>query len=281
MSRIELHCPSCGYDVPPTLMPPPKMFSCPECLEIMPREKLTRLKVLHRNIAGANTLVNNMSATVVGSNTFYDPTQATGSITVSNCVFATGDCCVVFIGDDLTSGGSGGPSVCTIGGLAGTSLGGGGQGDQSLVAFVRGNLTSGTKSIVVNTWAGNPTACAVIVIAVSGALRVANPSDGFSTGGSLITAFDSGLTSALVSQTELAIAGVGSENNSLAGGPTWNGAFLALASGHVGTNSGGPPNDTLVDVAFKKLLSSSALNASGTIPNAVANACSIVTIKPA
>ena len=100
MSRIELHCPSCGYDVPPTLMPPPKMFSCPECLEVMPREKLTKLKVLNRRIAGVGA-GNTMSATVVGSGSFYDPTQATGSLSIPNCVFRAGDVCVLCVTTNL------------------------------------------------------------------------------------------------------------------------------------------------------------------------------------
>jgi len=74
---------------------------------------------------------------------------------------------------------------------------------------------------------------------------------------------------------------VGSQNNSLALGPTWGQGFITAVSGHVGTNSGGPPNDTVLDVAFKALLSNAAIKATGTLPGAVDNVSMIVTIKPA
>jgi len=246
----------------------------------MPRDKLTKLKVLHRNIAGANTLVNNMSGVVVGSNTFFDPTQATASITVSNCVFAAGDTCVVFVADNLAGGGSSGPTTCTVGGSGTTLIVGTTQNDQTAACFTRSNITAGSKSVVVGTWGANPTACAAVVVAVSGAKSVSS-TDGFSSGEATTAAFDTGLTSALLFANEFAIAAVGSQNTDLVGGITWDQGFLNAASGHVGTHSGGPPNDTVLDVAFLKLLSNSPIKATGTLPQAVDNASIIVTIKPA
>ena len=282
MSRIELHCPSCGYDVPPTLMPPPKMFSCPECLEVMPREKLTRLKVLHRNIAGANVIDNTMSATVVGSGSFYDPTQATGTLSIANCVFKAGDTCVLCVACNL-SGGSG-VNAATVGG-SGLVISGvpGSRVDQSVEIWFRGNVTAGSKTVAISSFTANPTACAAVVIAVSGALRTVLSSDGNAAGGSATASFDSTATSALLFANEFAIAAVGSEAASTALGPTWNLGFVAPPGGvgHVGTSSGGPPTDTLIDVAFKALLSNAAVQSTGTLPSAVNNGACVATIKPA
>jgi len=280
MSRIELHCPSCGYDVPPTLMPPPKMFSCPECLEVMPREKLTRLKVLHRNIAGANTLTNNMSATVVGSGSFYDPTQATGSLSIANCVFKAGDVCVLCVAMNLSGGGAD-ISAANVGGSALSAVSGGpaGQNDQIVSMFTRSNITAGSKTVAITSFSINPTACAAVVVAVSGA-KTANANDGSSFNGNTTQAFDTFATSSLLFSTEFAVAAVASQNNSLALQPTWNGGFIQPSSSHIGTNSGGPPSDTVIDIAFKALLSNAAVNATGTLPSAVDWGAGIVTFKP-
>ena len=247
----------------------------------MPREKLTKLKVLNRRIAGVGA-ANTMSATVVGSGSFYDPTQATGSLSIPNCVFKAGDVCLLCVALNVSGDGSD-VSAATVGGLGLSEVSGFPPiaGDQALSAWARYNITAGSKTVAITSFALNPTACAAVVVAVSGAKTV-NAVDGSSGNSSATAAFDTLATSSLLFANEFAVAMVASQNASIALGPTWNGGFVAPSGGvgHVGTNSGGPPSDTVIDIAFMPLLSAAAVNATGTLPNAVSWGAGIVTIKP-
>ena len=132
--------------------------------------------------------------------------------------------------------------------------------------------------MAISAFIANPTACAAVVIAVSGA-KTATPNDGSSFNGNTSAAFDTFATSTLLFANEFAVAMVGSQNNSLALQPSWNGGFVQPPNSHIGTNSGGPPNDTVIDVAFKALLSNAAVDVTGTLPSAVDYGAGVVTIK--
>jgi len=274
--RIELYCPSCGEEVRPTLMPPPTDYTCEGCNETMPRTKLTKIKVLNRRIAGVG-IGNNMTAVVVGTGSFFDPTQNTGSLTVSNCVFRAGDCCVACIAVDLAGGGVGIQGV-TVGGLTANQSTTGGQGDVEAEQWVRGNLTAGSKSVVITGFGGNPTACAMVVVAVSGARLNNVPTDGFVIGTGSGTAFDSEATSPLLFNFQMAIAMVGAEaDNDVS---SWGKGFIRLTNGRASTTDPGPPNNVSVMVAAKALLSTDATQVTGTIGVSASWLASITTIRP-
>ena len=282
MSRIELHCPSCGYDVPPTLMPPPKMFSCPECLEVMPREKLTRLKVVHRNIAGASVLTNSMSATVVGAGNFYDGAAATGSLSIPNCVFKAGDVCVLCVAMNVAGGTSdiltadvGGSALGNVDGTVLPLV----QSDQVVAAWLRYNITAGTKTVAITAFTANPTACGAVVVAVTGA-RTAGARDGSAVLGAATAAFDTGLTSALLNAGEFAVAMVAAELSDQVGETAWGQSFVKAVGGRAGTHSAGPPADTMIDVAFRPLFSTDPFKATGTIASAASNAAAVLSFRP-
>jgi len=282
MSRIELHCPSCGYDVPPTLMPPPKMFSCPECLEVMPREKLTRLKVVHRNIAGANVLTNSMSATVVGTGNFYDAGAATGSLSIANCVFAAGDLCVLCVSLNV-AGGAADVSAANVGGSAlanaDVSTFPGIRNDQVGAMWIRHNVTAGTKTVAITAFTANPTACGAVVVAVSGA-KTSAALDGSVTQSLGTAAFDTLTTNPLVLAGEFAVAMVAAQQTDLVGATSWNLGFVQPSGARAGTHSGGPPNDTMLDVAFKPLFGTGPVQATGTLAGAVDHNALVATFKP-
>jgi len=274
--RVELYCPSCGEEVRPTLMPPPTDYTCETCNETMPRTKLTKIKVLNRRIAGVG-IGNNMTATVVGTASFFDALGATGSLTASNCVFRAGDTCVVCIASDLAGGGIGVAGV-TVGGAACNQITTGPSGDLEAEQWIRGNLTAGSKSVVISGFGANPTACAMVVVAVSGARAINVPSDSFVVSDGSGTAFDSGLTDPLLFNFQMAVAMVGSEQNNAVS--SWGKGFTALSGGHVATNQGGPPQDVTVDVAIKALLSTDPVQVTGTIGSSASWVASLVTIRP-
>jgi len=274
--RVELYCPSCGEEVRPTLMPPPTDYTCEGCNETMPRTKLTKIKVLNRRIAGVG-IGNNMTATVVGTGSFFDATQNTGSLTVSNCVFRAGDCCVACIAVDLAGGGVGIQGV-TVGGLTAGQTTTGGQGDVEAEQWIRGNLTAGSKSVVITGFGGNPTACAMVVVAVSGARLATLPSDGFVISSGSGTAFDSEATDPLLFNFQMAIAMVGMEQDNDVS--SWGKGFTRISGGHASTNQGGPPNDVAVTVASKPLISTDAVQATGVIGVSASWLASITTIRP-
>ena len=273
--RVELYCPSCGEEVRPTLMPPPLDYTCEGCNETMPRTKLTKIKVLNRRIAGVG-IGNTMTATVVGTGSFFDATQATSSLTIPNCVFRAGDCCVVCLAMDL-SGGTSDPASVSVGGQAATNNSTIAAGDLGINQWDRGNLTAGSKSVVISVFGVNPTACAAVVVAVSRARLVVDPFDNFTGGQTVGATFDSGsLVPAF--NFEMAIAMVGSEqNNSVT---SWGNGFTALSGGHVATNQGGPPQDVTVDVAIKALLNTDLVQVTGTIGSSAQNCAGIITIRP-
>jgi len=274
--RIELYCPSCGEEVRPTLMPPPTDYTCETCKETMPRTKLTKIKVLNRRIAGVG-IGNNMTATVVGTGSFFDATQATGSLTVSNCVFRAGDTCVACLASDLSGGGISVANV-QVGGANMNQITTGPSGDVEAEQWVRGNLTAGSKSVVITGFGINPTACAMVVVAVGGARANVSSSEGFVASTGSGTAFDSGLTDPLLFNFQMAIASVGVEQNNAI--TSWGKGFTGLVGGLAATNQGGPPNDVTVVVAAKPLISTAAVQSTGTIGSSAPWIASVVTIRP-
>ena len=274
--RVELYCPSCGEEVRPTLMPPPTDYICEGCNETMPRTKLTKIKVLNRRIAGVG-IGNNMTATVVGTGSFFDPTQATTSLTVPNCMFRAGDCCVVCLASDLAGGGIGVQGV-TVGGGAAIQINTSPSGDLEAEQWVRGNLTAGSKSVVITGFGAGPTACAMVVVAVSNARATVSPTDGLASAVGSGTAFDSAASGPLLFNFQTAIAMVGAEqNNSVT---SWGKGFTALAGGLVATNQGGPPQDVTVAVAVKFLNSTDVVQVTGVLGSSAVWAASLVTIRP-
>jgi len=275
--RIELYCPSCGEEVRPTLMPPPTDYTCEGCNETMPRTKLTKIKVLNRRIAGVG-IGNNMTAVVVGTGSFFDPTQATTSLTVPNCIFQAGDCCVACLAVDLAGGGVGVQGV-TVGGGAAIQINTAPQGDVEAEQWVRGNLTAGSKSVVITGFGAGPTACAMVVVAVRNARAVVSPTDGVSVTTASGTAFDTGATSPLLVNFQMAISMVGMEqDNSVT---SWANGFTALVGGRAATNQGGPPNDVTVVVASKALISTNPVQSTGTIGSGASLIAALLTVRPA
>jgi len=256
-------------------MPPPSDYTCEGCNETMPRTKLTKIKVLNRRIAGVG-IGNTMTASVVGTGSFFDATQATSSLTIPNCVFRAGDCCVVCLAMEL-AGGTSDPASVSVGGQAATNNNTSAAGDLGINQWDRGNLTAGSKSVVISVFGANPTACAAVVVAVSRARLAVDPFDGFGSGQTVGTTFDSG---SLVPSFnfEMAIAMVGSEQNNAVS--SWGNGFTALSGGHVATNQGGPPQDVTVDVAIKALLNTDPVQVTGTIGSSAQNIAGIITIRP-
>lgn len=274
--RVELYCPSCGEEVRPTLMPPPLDYTCEGCNETMPRTKLTKIKVLNRRIAGVG-IGNNMTATVVGTASFFDALGATGSLTASNCVFRAGDTCVVCIASDLAGGGIGVAGV-TVGGAGCSQITTGPSGDVEADQWVRGNLTAGSKSVVISGFGANPTACAMVVVAVSNARANVSSQDGFVVSAGSGTAFDTGAADPILFNFQTAIAMVGAEQNNAV--TSWGKGFAALAGGLAATNQGGPPQDVTVVVAAKFLTSTAPVQATGVLGSSASWVASLVTIRP-
>jgi len=246
MSRIELHCPSCGYDVPPTLLQPPSVFMCPGCNEETPRDKLTRLKVLHRNIAGPAPAA--FDVRVLGMGSFYDASAVTTVLTVTNCLVNPADLVIICV---AASPNTTNATPVTIGGQTCTQIVAGGGGDPDTDVYFRQNIRAGLKTASV-TFAVGQSAAAAVVLGVAG-IKTVSPNDqsnGQGTVASPSTHFDSLATPALTSSGQF-VVGLASQNLTVTTAATKIGAgFAFLARAGTSQSSGSPP-DIFIDVAWK------------------------------
>lgn len=269
----ELHCPSCGKDARPTLMPAPLLYTCPGCGDTYGREKLVTVKSSFRHIAGTGP--SGIVANVVGSGTFYDAAGGTSQLVISNCNFNSGDTAVVCFAYNAVGAGGATALVAAITGNSSTSIGvETGTADQGANISYRANIVGGVRTVTIGSLTGI-TAAAAIVLAIP-RLKLTSPQDQFAGGNATSASFDTTATAALTA-IDFAVACVGSQAANTVAKPTWNQSFIHLVS--AGTNGGGAAQETRIDVAVRQLSSLSAIQVTGTLPASTQHADCVGTFK--
>jgi hypothetical protein len=247
----DVGCPSCGKLVRTIIKQVNDRGRCVECDERHRRGTVSQW-------TGQSTPhYPYMTATVIGSNSFYDPFQTTNSLTVPNCVVQQGDEVVTCIALN-SPGGQGDPGVVQVGGLGSASAGSTGQNDQYGGMFVRQNVNAGTVTVNITSFVQPPSAAVAIVLALRRA-RTTSPSieqtsQNQGTGVNL----DSGITPGLNFLNQLGLA-VFSRQDSGSSGITVGDGFTHLMT--LGTNAGQQPPDTVLSVAYRAPLPKDFLQA--------------------
>jgi hypothetical protein len=251
------------------------MFSCPECLEVMPREKLTRLKVLHRNIAGANISAP-FDVRILGSTSFYDASALTSVMTVTNCVLKSGDLALVCVGAGGVAAASLSSNV-TIGGaamiLVQDPTGAGGGSDPDTDVYYKRNNTPGSKTVSI-TLDQPCSAGAALVLGVSGTKGPTIAIDQSTGIGGTGPTFDSGATGNLNPNGDFLLGVVAVAAASTSGASSFPSRWTFIQ--RVGTSqSAGSPPDVFLDVAWSIASGTSPVSFTGTVASSQALSCGI------
>jgi hypothetical protein len=246
------------------------MFSCPGCNETMPREALTRLKVLHRHIAGAGP--GPYDVRVLGRGNFYDASAVTTQLTITNCAVIAGDVIVIAVAASPNTTNAN----VTAGGLSCTQVLAGGGGDPDTDFFTRGTNTTGSKTVSI-TFALGQSAAAAVVIAVRGTKNTSTISDqtaGANNIGGQSTHFDSTAMPTPAASGEFLVGLVGVNGPTTRSLTKFGAGFAFIA--REGTNqSAGAPPDIYMDVGWRVGGDLSAISFNGDLPTVSDWSCGI------
>lgn len=221
------------------------LYECEGCGKEVPLAELVRTPMTKRALAGSAPTV--ITATVLGSGSFYDDTAATTSLTIPNMSLAIGETLLVV--DALANLES--PSTVTWGSENADNTLTNGSG-----SFVEFNAiypnASGINDVTIS-WSGtNPTAIAAVAIALRGTRASSYDASGTrsSLGNGTGTTASANITTKSPSSTPaIAIAAVCTIGPSTDTEGSWTDGFTGLV--RIGTSGATASNNATLAVATK------------------------------
>jgi len=249
MARVELYCPYCEALITTfvaTFMAP--LYECEGCGKEVKYAELIRTKVKHKQYAGSPSR-GPISAELVGSNSFYDASAATSSLTITGIIASPGDTLTVvtsFANLEI-------PSTIDWGGQAANDVRSNGSGTFGEIHAIYPTATR-NESVVISFPVLNPTAAAAAVLRLRGTAADSFEPENFSFGNGTSTTPSANLgTDRPSSVPALSICGISVAGPSTDDEGTWTDDYVAIT--RIGTNGGVATNDTTLHVASKQLTS--------------------------